>query len=90
MGEYLKEEKIIDKTEEERKIELIISVLKTKEELELANKNFNIAENELIDYYIYQIKASKTKLDFLMNKAKSSGISLDMLDELYLRKNKVG
>ena len=89
MEEYIKEKDIIEKSEIEKKIELIISVLNTKKELELANKNFETAENGLIDYYIYQIKANKLKLDFLMNKAKSKGISLDMLEELYLRKNKV-
>ena len=67
---YQKENLIIDKTEEEKKIELILSVLKTKRELDLANKNFETAEEGLIDYYVYQMKASKSKLDFLVQKAK--------------------
>ena len=74
----------------EKKIELIVSVLKTKRELELANKNFETAEAGLVDYYVYQIKASKSKLDFLVNKAKQRGISLDMIEELYFRRNRVG
>ena len=87
---YQKENLIIDKTEEEKKIELILSVLKTKRELDLANKNFETAEEGLIDYYVYQMKASKSKLDFLVKKAKKRGISLNMIEELYFRKNQVG
>lgn len=88
--EYVKEHMIFDKSDEEKRIELLISVLKAKKELDVASKNFEYAENELIDYYVYQIKASKTKLDFLMNSAKEKGISLDMINEIYFRKNKVG
>lgn len=86
----LKETPIIEKSDEEKKIELIMSVLKAKRELDLAIKNFETAEEGLIDYYVYQIKASKSKLDFLVNKAKKRGISLDMIEELYFRKNQVG
>ena len=87
---YLKETPIIEKWDEEKKIELIMRVLKAKRELDLAIKNFETAEEGLIDYYVYQIKASKNKLDFLVNKAKKRGISLDMIEELYFRKNQVG
>ena len=50
----------VDKTDEEKKIELIRSVLKSKKELDLAIRNFETAEAGLVDYYIYQIKASKS------------------------------
>ena len=63
MEGYLKEEAISDKTEEEKKIELIMSVLKTKKELELAIRNFETAERGLVDYYIYHSKASKSTVD---------------------------
>lgn len=89
-NEYMKEHIVFDRSDEEKKIELLISILKAKKELDIANKNFEYAEKELIDYYVYQIKASKTKLDFLMNYAKEKGISLDMINEIYFRKNKVG
>ena len=42
-------------------IELIKSVIDTSRELNTANRNFESAEAELIDYYSYQIKASKAK-----------------------------
>lgn len=90
MEGYLREETVIDKTEEEKKIELIMSVLKTKKELDNASKNFETAEDGLIDYYTYQIKASKSKLDFLVNKARDVGVSLDMIEELYFKRNQVG
>lgn len=90
MEGYLRDQFIVDKTESEKKIELIMSVLNTKRELEVAIKNFETAEQGLIDYYVYQIKADKSKLDFLVKKAKSIGISLDMIEELYFRKNQVG
>ncbi len=90
MEGYLREEIVADKSEEEKKIELIISILKTKRELDLATRNFETAEEGLVDYYIYQIKASKTKLDFLVNSARDKGISLGMIEELYFRKNQVG
>ena len=51
--EYIKEQKVIDKTEDEKDLELIISVLKTKQDLNLAHKNFEYAEEGLIDYYSY-------------------------------------
>lgn len=86
--EYIKEEKVTDKSDEEKDLELIISVLKTKQDLNLAHKNFEYAEEGLIDYYSYQIKANQTKLDYLMKKAKKKGIALDMINEIYIKNNK--
>ena len=88
-NEYVREQKIIDKTEIEKNTELVISIIKTKEDLEMARKNYEFAENELIDYYAYQIKANKSKLDYLMKKAKKQGIALDMINEIYFSKNEV-
>lgn len=63
-------------------LEFIKSIIKTKRELEIANINFNIAEEELIDYYSYQIKANKAKLSYLIKEAKQKGYELDMINEL--------
>lgn len=65
--------------------DLVKSVIKTKRELENANKNFEMAQEELIDYYSYQIKANKAKLSYLIKEAKSQGFELDMINELKLR-----
>ena len=86
--DYVKENKIEDKSEEEKNLELIVSIIKTKNELDSAQKNFEFAEEGLIDYYSYQIKANQTKLDYLMKKAQKKGIVLDMINEIYIRKNK--
>lgn len=86
--EYIKEQKLADKTDEEKDLELIVSVLKAKQDLNLAHKNFEYAEEGLIDYYSYQIKANQTKLDYLMRKARKKGIALDMINEMYIKSNK--
>ena len=86
--EYVRENKIEDKSEDEKNLELIVSIIKTKNELDAANKNFEYAEEGLIDYYSYQIKANQPKLDYLMKKAQKKGIVLDMINEIYIRKNK--
>lgn len=66
-------------------LELIKSVINTKRDLENANKNFDIAEDELIDYYSYQIKANKAKLSYLIKEAKKHGYELDMINELKIK-----
>ena len=63
-------------------LELIQSILQTSKELDLSNKNFESAEAELIDYYSYQIKANKAKLDYLIKEVKQKGIVLDMINKL--------
>ena len=62
--------------------ELLKSIMKTNQELFIANRNFEGAEDELIDYYSYQIKASKAKLDYLIKQVKQKNISVDMLNNL--------
>ena len=68
----------------ENELELLKTILATKRELVIANKNFESAESELIDYYSYQIKASKAKLDYLIRIVKQKGISVDMINNLKL------
>ena len=52
--------------------ELVECIINTKADLNVANKNFEQAEGDLIDYYSYQIKANKAKLDYLI-KGKKEG-----------------
>lgn len=82
---YKKEKKIREKTEKETQIELIKSIIDAKKQLNLANKNFEYAEGELIDYYSYQIKATRAKLDYLVKKAKSKQMEMDMISEMKIR-----
>ena len=86
--EYIKETDIREITDDERNIELIRSVIKTKIDLRIASKNFEYAEGELIDYYTYQIKANQSKLDYLVKKVKSEGIEIDMIQEIEIRSSR--
>lgn len=79
--EYVKETKIIEKTELEKEIQLIRNIIKTREELKNNNINFEYAKDDLVDYYSYQIKANQAKLDYLIKLAKSKGIQVDMIND---------
>ena len=81
MEEYIKEERIIEKTEIEKEIELIRTIIKTREELKRDNRNFEYAQGDLVDYYTYQIKANQAKLDYLIKMAKAKGIQVDMIND---------
>ena len=82
---YMKEQLIQEKTEIEKETELITNIIKTREDLKKANKNFEYAQEELVDYYIYQIKAMQAKLDYLIKLAKAKGITVDMIKEIGFR-----
>lgn len=82
---YVREQKIVEKTEIEKELELLKMIVKTREELKIANTNFEYAKDDLVDYYVYQIKANQAKLDYLIKLAKTKGISVDMLNKIKLR-----
>lgn len=65
-------------------LELAECIIKTKADLNNASKNFEQAEGELIDYYLYQIKAHKAKLDYLIKEVKEKNYSIDELNEFTL------
>ena len=81
-SEYIKEQLVNDTTELEKESDLIRNIIKTREELKINNKNFEYAENDLVDFYIYQIKANQAKLDYLLKKAKACGIKIDIIEQL--------
>ena len=88
--EYVKESNAIkDKNEYEKKMELVLSVIKTKNDLEIASKNYEFADGNLIDYYLYEMKASQSKLDYLLKKAKMLGIELDLASSFILKNKRV-
>lgn len=80
--EYKRESLIKDKTELDKEIELVRNIIKTRDELKNNNKNFELAERDLVDYYIYQIKANQAKLDYLLKLAKARGITIDTINQL--------
>lgn len=88
MEDFVKEEKIIEKTDDEKEMELIVSVMRAKKELEESIKNFEYAEDDLIDYYTYQIKANRSKFDYLLKKAKEQGLKLDIVSQVEIKLNK--
>ena len=67
-------------------IELMRNIIKTTMELNMANKNFeDVNDEKLVDYYSYQIKANKSKLDYLIKTVKEKGIVFDIANELELK-----
>ena len=83
--DYLLDKMIKGKTDKEKEIELMQTIIETKELLKVARSNFEYAEDDLIDYYTYQIKANQAKLDYLIKIAKRKGIVLSRVNELKAR-----
>lgn len=79
---YVREQVITEKTEMEKETELIKSIIRTREELKVANRNFEYAQDDLVDYYTYQIKANQAKLNYLIKIAKAKGIQVDMISDI--------
>lgn len=86
-GEYKKENKIIEKSDKEKEADLIVSIMKAKKEMDEMCKNFEFAEEDLIDYYTYQIKANRAKFDYLLKQAKHQGVELDMIRQIEIKLN---
>lgn len=72
----------MQKNEGKKDIELLKSIQDAKRKLNTANKNFETAEAELIDYYAYQIKAEKAKLDYLIKEVKNVGVRADIIKNI--------
>lgn len=84
--EFVKEELIIDKSEFEKDEEIIKSIIKAKRDLENARRNFEYAQNQdLVDFYIYQIKANQAKIDYLIKLAKAKGIFVNLINEVEIK-----
>lgn len=84
--EYVKETALIEKNEVEKEEEIIANIIKVKKDLEIARRNFEYAKSrDLVDYYIYQIKANQSKLDYLIKLAKAKGLFVNILNEVEIR-----
>lgn len=68
--DFVKETKIVDQTQKDKEEELLKSIRNSKNNLLNMYNNLNIAEGELVDYYIYRIKAEEAKYDYLIKKMK--------------------
>ena len=82
---YIKESEIEIIEEREREIELIKNIIKTRRELKNVDRNFEYAQDDLVDYYIYEMKANQAKLNYLKKKKKMKGITVDMINDIKYR-----
>ena len=71
----------MDVNQIEKKSQLIKAIFKTQSDLKKAHTNFEFAEEGLIDFYTYQIKALQSKLDYLTRIAKLKNIDFNLLNE---------
>ena len=77
---YIAEKIFVQMTPEEEKKEILRNIINTRAQLTSANKNFEFANtNDLIDYYLYKIKAIQSRLDSLIKLAKVRGIEVEKL-----------
>lgn len=79
---YIKEFKGFDRKKNEIDVDLVKSIIDTKNALTLAIKNYEYADGEMIDYYSYQIKANSSKLSYLLKNAKNNGLFIDMINQI--------
>lgn len=69
---YVKDNSFVSKEKSNPNADLITCIIKTREDLITANNNYEFADGDLIDYYLYQIKATQSKYNYLLKKAKQS------------------
>ena len=77
--EYIKEIPLINLDDNQADMEIIRSILKSQKELEIAHKNFEYAEDDLIDYYTYKIKSEQSKIDYLLRQAKDKNLVMNVI-----------
>ena len=82
---YEREVEIIDKSEEEKNKELMDTILQTKKVISEANKNYEMAEGKLIDYFLYTMKAEQARLDYLISRAKKMGVTVEPGEQLNIK-----
>lgn len=82
---YESEDLIVERTELDKESELIRNIIKTRKELDFANRNYEFADSDLIDYYIYQMKANQAKLDYLIKMAKVKGLNVNFIKDMEYR-----
>ena len=68
--EFIKEEIILDKSEEDIRIDLLNGLNSVKNSLKVSYNNMKYAEGDLVDYYIYKIKSEEAQYAYLLKKIK--------------------
>lgn len=79
-SEFVKEQQFKINNKEELNKMIYQNIVKTKRELLRVQNNYEFAEGDLIDYYLYQMKAIQAKLDYLIKKSKNRDLEIDVSD----------
>lgn len=79
-SEFVKEQQFKINNKEELNKMIYQNIVKTKKELLRVQNNYEFAEGDLIDYYLYQMKAIQAKLDYLIKKSKNRDLEIDVSD----------
>ena len=82
---YEKEYEIAEKSEEEKSKELMDTIRQTKKVINDANKNYEMAEGKLIDYFLYTMTAEQARLDYLISRAKKMGMTVELGEQLNIK-----
>lgn len=82
---YEKEYEIMERSEEEKSKELMDTIRQTKKVINDANKNYEMAEGKLIDYFLYTMKAEQARLDYLISRAKKMGMTVELGEQLNIK-----
>ena len=82
---YMQESELENLDEREKEIELIKNIINTRRDLKNVDRNFEYAQDDLVDYYIYQMKDNQAKLNYLIKMAKMKGITVDMINDIKFR-----
>jgi hypothetical protein len=71
--------------ENREKEEILENLNRAKRDLDVANANFEFAQDEgLVDYYIYEIKAAETKYQYLLKKAREKNINVTNFENVHI------
>ena len=84
-SKYEKDYEIVEKSEEDKSKELIDTIRQTKKVINDANKNYEMAEGKLIDYFLYTMKAEQARLDYLISRAKKMGMTVELGEQLNIK-----
>jgi len=74
---YVKESIIIDKNNEEQDVELLENLKMVKNTLDNMHNNLQYAKDELVDYYVYRIKAEEAKYGYLLKQVKAKNLKIN-------------
>lgn len=86
---YVKEKSFTSKDKKNSNTDLMTCIIKTREDLVTASNNYEFADGDLIDYYLYQIKATQAKYNYLLKKAKQSGLIVSMLEQIEIKNSDI-